>query len=153
MIPIGPGIFLRPATPDDEPFQRRLFDDVRGSAFAGLGEAARPLLDMQYRARQLGYDAQFPSLETFVILSGDEPVGALMVSIQEETRLVDLSLIAEHRGRGIGSAVLRHYIELGKDTVLQVAHGNPAIRLYQRLGFILVLDDGMDITMCRSREG
>ena len=53
---------------------------------------------------------------------------------------------AELRGRGTGSAIVRRVQDVARtedrDVVLQVIDGNPAVRLYERLGFTRTHVDG-----------
>jgi ribosomal protein S18 acetylase RimI-like enzyme len=63
--------------------------------------------------------------------------------IQREARtwrLLDISLMPEHRGQGIGGELIRALIKdcgaVGAVLQLQVVNTNPAQRLYTRLGFI-----------------
>jgi ribosomal protein S18 acetylase RimI-like enzyme len=54
-------------------------------------------------------------------------------------RLLDISLLPEHRGQGIGGELIRalvqQCVESGAALQLQVLNTNPAQRLYVRLGF------------------
>jgi ribosomal protein S18 acetylase RimI-like enzyme len=65
--------------------------------------------------------------------------------------LRDIELIAAERNRGIGTAMIRALLELakadGRTAELLVLKCNPAQRLYARLGFIVVADDGARLTM------
>jgi GNAT superfamily N-acetyltransferase len=66
-------------------------------------------------------------------------------------RLVDISLLPEHRNRGVGTAIIRDIIaecaSLGKPLALQVRKVNPAARLYARLGFTMAGEDEFYIQM------
>ena len=73
-------------------------------------------------------------------------------------RLLDISLLPEHRGRGIGGELLRALIEQCRDSgavlQLQVLNTNPAQRLYTRLGFIKTGEDQIYTQMeLRPRTG
>jgi ribosomal protein S18 acetylase RimI-like enzyme len=65
--------------------------------------------------------------------------------------LRDIELIAAERNRGIGTAMIRALLELakadGRTVELLVLKCNPAQRLYARLGFTVVADDGARLTM------
>ncbi len=66
-------------------------------------------------------------------------------------RLVDIAILPEWRNRGVGTAFLRELIAeseyTGRPLKLQVAKGNPAARLYERLGFSKVSEDQVYIQM------
>lgn len=57
-----------------------------------------------------------------------------------EIRLVDIALLPEFRNRGLGARLISQLIEeAGRAAIplrLSVTAGNPAIHLYQRLGFV-----------------
>ena len=65
--------------------------------------------------------------------------------------LRDIELVAAERNRGIGTAVIRALLELaktdGRTVELLVLKCNPAQRLYARLGFEVIADDGARLTM------
>lgn len=57
------------------------------------------------------------------------------------------------RGKGVGTALLTALVEEAmseghRALSLSVALDNPALRLYERLGFVAVDDDGTHQTMC-----
>ena len=60
---------------------------------------------------------------------------------------MDIALLPEHRGAGIGSAVLRGLLAeaaaAGKPVRIHVERLNPARRLYERLGFAPIEDKGV----------
>jgi len=65
--------------------------------------------------------------------------------------LRDIELVAAERNRGIGTALIRTLLMLakadGRAVELLVLKCNPAQRLYARLGFTVVTDDGARLTM------
>ena len=140
---------LRPATAADEALLRTLFATDRREELlaAGLGvHQVEQLLDMQYRAQRHQYLAAYPGADSAVIESDGEAVGRLLVDRRgQEVRLVDIALLPAARGRGIGSDVLETLTqqarETGESIRLQVARGNPARRLYERLGFFETTGD------------
>ena len=74
-----------------------------------------------------------------MLLDG-HPVGRLYVDVDDERVLiVDIALLPEHRGRGIGSALLAGVLAEADrrrlPTRLHVEPDNRAQRLYRRLGF------------------
>jgi ribosomal protein S18 acetylase RimI-like enzyme len=66
---------------------------------------------------------------------------------RDDIRIVDIALIAEARGAGIGGALLREVMEeaarSGKTASIHVERENPALHLYQRLGFEQVDEHGV----------
>src|SRR5438067_7481147 len=65
--------------------------------------------------------------------------------------LRDIELVAAERNRGVGTALIRALLMLAKAdkraVELLVLKCNPAQRLYVRLGFTVVADDGARLTM------
>ena len=65
--------------------------------------------------------------------------------------LVDIGLLTAHRNRGLGTMLIQQLIDecrLQKTALdLQVLRGNPALRLYERLGFKETGSDPMYIQM------
>ena len=83
-----------------------------------------------------------------MILVHDNVIGQIYVAnIDDQLRLVDVSLLPEFRNRGIGNGLLRDLLEEATDekkrVTLHALQGNPAVRLYQRLGFKHVGDEGI----------
>ena len=77
-----------------------------------------------------------------------EIIGQIQIAVlDDELRLVDLSLLPEYRNRGIGSALLRDLLDeaagANKRVILHVSQGNPAARLYERHGFSYVGEQGI----------
>jgi ribosomal protein S18 acetylase RimI-like enzyme len=60
---------------------------------------------------------------------------------------MDITLLPEHRGSGLGTALLRELMAegeaAGKPVTIHVEVYNPAMRLYQRLGFRQIADRGV----------
>lgn len=56
------------------------------------------------------------------------------------------------QGRGIGGAVLQRALDAGADRIhrLNVLQGSPALRLYERAGFVVDSEDAVDVFMTRS---
>ena len=110
-------------------------------------------------ALEKAYDVEIPEtiwtekrlrLLDFVDIIEQEgtPVGRLYVHrLHDEIRVIDIALLPEHRGRGLGGGLLRAVLEeaaaVGKSVYVSVERFNPAMRLYQRLGFVAITDEGV----------
>jgi len=149
------GIELRPAGDADRPLLLRVFAGTRARELAFLPQDAREaFVAQQYEAQERSYRAQAPDARCDVVLRDGEPVGRLIVARgAREIRVVDIALLPEHRGAGIGSALLRQVLAeadaLGAATTVHVALTNPARALYERLGFAEVSRDGVYAAMRR----
>ncbi|CAN5375172.1 GNAT family N-acetyltransferase [soil metagenome] len=136
-------------------FLRRLNIAVRWNEFAPLPLAPDQkiaLLQQQYDARHAGYRADYPNADFQVVERDGTPIGRFYVQRgKREHRLVDIAILPEHHGQGIGAALidmlLAKAIRARVAVALQVDHFNPAKRLYQRKGFVEVEDLGLDALM------
>ena len=82
------------------------------------------------------------------MLVDGEPAGRLYVDRRaDEIRLIDIALMPAFRRRGIGGELLKRVLDQGREAGLpvqiHVEHNNPAMRLYDRLGFRRVEDQGV----------
>jgi ribosomal protein S18 acetylase RimI-like enzyme len=131
-------------SPQDEPFLRHL---VVETAAAELGASAWPepmrthLLGVQYTSRRQSHGVNYPEAESQVIeVDGVDAGWAVVNTSPDEVRLVDIMVLPELRGRGIGTAVIRELLATGRDAGKPVRlnvniMNQGAIRLYERLGF------------------
>jgi ribosomal protein S18 acetylase RimI-like enzyme len=83
------------------------------------------------------------------------PIGRLYVARwHDEIRIVDIALMPEHRGVGLGAALLQELFDegdrTGRPVTIHVEIYNPARRLYERLGFVLKEEKGIYHLMERS---
>lgn len=86
--------------------------------------------------------------EFSVIESAGTPAGRLYVARwSQEIRIMDLALLNDFRRKGIGTELLLNLQEetarAGKSLTTHVERFNPALRLYQRLGFCETEDKGV----------
>lgn len=114
-------------------------------------------LEQQRRAQAMHYRAAFADAAWLIVESGGAPVGRLYTDERPASvHLIDISLLPEWRGRGLGGAILADLIadagERDLAVSLQVDKVNPARRLYERLGFCVVADNGPYDCMERSAE-
>jgi ribosomal protein S18 acetylase RimI-like enzyme len=145
-----PPISLRPARQSDEPFLLELFKSVRAPEFA---PAALPtaqldmLLSMQFKAQTGAYQTEYPGSQHSIVLSGETPVGHIWVDRDSAGyRLIDIALLPDCRGRGIGSVLLRQLIAdaaaVRAALRCSVAVSNTgSLRFHQRLGFCITSQD------------
>jgi ribosomal protein S18 acetylase RimI-like enzyme len=148
---------LRPAGAEDQDFLFKLYASTRAQEFAGLGWPVAQLemfLRMQFMAQQHTYESTYEQCEHQIIELHGEVIGQMRVNREKNSALlVDISLLPEHRGQGVGSELISALIEQCSQTgavlKLQVLQNNPALRLYERLGFLRTGEDQMYIQMER----
>jgi ribosomal protein S18 acetylase RimI-like enzyme len=156
-----PPITLRPVSPDDEPFLYSVYAGTREDELAPLGwdEARKKqFLRMQFNAQHRFYRDQFPTADFQIIMSGAQAIGRLYVDRREdEIRIVDIALLPEHRSAGVGGALMGDLLaEAARDRKpvrIHVERHNRALRLYERLGFVRIGDNGVYYLMEWSADG
>ena len=153
-------VTLRPATADDEPCLRRLYATTREnelSLVAWTDDQKTAFVDMQFAAQAQYYREHYPNTSFDVIVLDDRSVGRLYVARwTDEIRIVDIALLPEFCGRGIGSSLVRQLqqevLAARKPLRIHVERFNPALRLYERLGFRAIEDKGVYLFL-EWREG
>ena len=149
---------LRPATGADEALLRALFVAARPDlALLPLPpEQLEAMVEMQWRAQRSGYAADHPAATDMVVERGAAAVGRVLVDPGPPVTVVDVAVLPECRGQGVGEAALRTVLdgaaERGVPTRLRVRPDNPARRLYERLGFVVVDHDEVSVTMQREPD-
>ncbi len=146
----APSVSLRTTTLADRDFLLRVYASTRAAELAQTGwdaTACESFVQMQFNAQSGHYRQQWPASVHFVIealLNGlTHQVGRLWLDHRaSETHVLDIALLPEWCGCGIGSACFRQQMReashAGKALTIQVEQGNPARRLYDRLGFVPV---------------
>jgi GNAT superfamily N-acetyltransferase len=136
-------VALRPETAEDHSFLRELFLSVReeASGFRHLDPAKRTaVLEQQFAWQHEQYHAANPhGWFTIVTVSG-KPVGRLYLDQRPDTfHIIDLSLLTEYRGHGIGAQLLKNVQAEATRTQLPirlwVVADHLARSFYDRLGF------------------
>ncbi|HEX8141289.1 MAG TPA: GNAT family N-acetyltransferase [Pyrinomonadaceae bacterium] len=154
---------IRPLTQSDQPF---LWEMLYQSLYVPEDRAPfeRSILDHPDIARYVNdwgreNDSGFVALD-----ENNRPIGAIWLRlltgkdkgfgyVDDKTPELGMAVLAEYRGQGIGTRLLSRLVESAGDfhehISLSVARGNPALHLYQRLGFEIVGEHGNSITMKR----
>lgn len=148
-------VSLRPFTRADQPFLARVYASARVEELAGLpwSDAEREaFVAQQFEAECAHYARHYPEMSQDVVLVDGEPAGRLLVDRwQREIRVVDICLLPEARGEGVGSELLHRLMEEARQARkrlgIQVERSNPALALHRRLGFRAVGDDGVHLRM------
>jgi ribosomal protein S18 acetylase RimI-like enzyme len=148
---------LRPCVPEDREFLVRVYWSTRAAELALTGWSEQECEDfvrMQFDLQDRFYAAAFPGTERSVIMDGSTPAGRLYVHRDDEAiSVLDITLLPEHRARGMGTALLDDLIaeseRTGRPVRIQVEVFNPARSLYDRLGFVPTREIGVHIEMER----
>lgn len=134
----------------------RVYASIREPELEGSGlprEQWGSFIAQQFEAQSHAYSAYRDTSFEVVLVDG-EPAGRLIVARwPEELRVVDIALLPEFRGRGIGEELMRSLLEeaeeRGVKTSIHVERFNPAQRLYARLGFRMVSETGVYLLLER----
>jgi ribosomal protein S18 acetylase RimI-like enzyme len=144
-------IAFRPITPEDTEFLYTVYARTRTEELAAVPwtEAQKEaFLRSQFDAQHRDYQANYRDADFLVILLKGVPIGRLYIGRGErEIRIIDIALLPEHRNAGIGGAILKDILAEaergGKKVGIHVEMFNPALALYERLGFRKLRDLGV----------
>ncbi len=144
-------VALRPATPEDRDLLFRVYSSTREEELATVPwppEAKEAFLRQQFDAQDAWWRTNYVEASFEVVVADGIDVGRLYLwEGPSEVRIVDVALLPEARRGGIGTRLVRDVQEraaaAGKSVTIHVERMNPALALYERLGFRLVEDKGV----------
>ena len=144
------GYRLRAETDGDIPFLRGLYATTRElelSVTNWSDDQKRAFCDSQFDAQRRHYRSYIPDCRFDVLVCGDEPIGRLYLEPRvTQLHIVDIALIPDWRGKGIGGAIVAALIDKaaqsGRGVGIFVEKFNPALRFYRRLGFTEMREEG-----------
>jgi ribosomal protein S18 acetylase RimI-like enzyme len=151
-----PTITFRPITPDDMELLLRVYRSTREEELAMVldwtEEMKAAFVRQQFEAQHAWYQDHYEGATFDVILVDGAPAGRLYVHRRErEIRLVDITFLPEFRGGGLGTSILHDLMaeagKAGKPLTIHVEVYNPAMRLYERLGFRPIEERGPYLLM------
>jgi ribosomal protein S18 acetylase RimI-like enzyme len=148
-------IGFRPEQQDDEAFLYALYASTRAGemALTDWDDAQKDaFLRMQFGFQTTHYRRHYGDASFQIILLDGRPIGRLYVHYRpRDVRLMDIALVPEHRGTGIGQWIVGNLLEeaarLHTPVTLHVEPYNRALRLYERLGFRTVEQRDMNLFM------
>lgn len=148
---VAAGLSFRPIADADLPFLFRVYASTRAEELAPVpwSDAQKTaFLNQQFNAQHTDYQRNYAGADWLVILRDGEGIGRLYLwRSAREHNVVDIALLPEHRSLGLGAAIMRDLQDqasaAGKPLSVHVEKFNPAQRLYRRLGFATVEDQGV----------
>jgi GNAT superfamily N-acetyltransferase len=148
---------LRAVEPGDHDLLFRVYASARAEELAVVpwdDAQKEAFLRTQFDAQDRWYHQHYIGATYEVVLIDDEPCGRFYVYRGEaEIRIMDIALLPEHRGTGVGSSLLRDLLAEadadGKRVTIHVERFNPALRLYESLGFAVAEDKGVYLLLER----
>ena len=143
--PSSGSITLRPALADDVEWIAELRAEVLRADLERLGRYD------EIRVRQRFRDA-FEPVQTRIIVVDTVDVGSVAVRPDGDARWLEHFYISpSHQGRGVGGRVLGLVLDDDGPYRLNVLRGSAARGLYERHGFVVDTQDGVDVFMTRDR--
>ena len=144
---------LRPVSEADRDFLLRVYADARRDELERTNwpdEQKRLFVEHQFDAQTRHYREVYPASKHLIINWNDEPVGRLFISSDpEEIAILDVTVLEEYRGRGIGTRIIE---SLTSDAAasqqrvrIYVEFFNPSGAFFQRRGFEPAEQDGIYI--------
>ncbi len=149
-----PAITFRPIEAGDFEFLYLVYASTRSDIeqVQWPEEQKQQFLRMQFQAQHTHYQRHFANARFQIVLRDNRPVGRLYVDHRpDELRIIDIALLPEHRRQGIGRSILADLLaeasRQGKPVRIHVERFNPALALYERLGFQVIGDTGIHFLM------
>jgi ribosomal protein S18 acetylase RimI-like enzyme len=137
-------IGLRDVTGGDEDFLFSVYASTRADEMNLVdwsNEQKNAFLHMQLDAQTQHYSTYYPNAKYQIIERNGRPAGRLTVENRGDHFLImDIAILPEFRRLGIGTFLIEELqqeaVRLNLPLVLRVESFNPALRLYDRLGFV-----------------
>jgi ribosomal protein S18 acetylase RimI-like enzyme len=144
-------VTLRPVRDEDREFLAALYASTRTEEMSQVPwttEQKAQFLAMQFEAQTWHYSQEYDPAGFFVIEHEARPVGRLYRELQgSDVHIIDISIVPEMRGLGLGTMLLQEILDEAasqkRTASIYVEHFNPARRLYDRLGFREIGENGV----------
>jgi GNAT superfamily N-acetyltransferase len=143
------GITFRPACAQDFEYCKRLY-------FAGMQRIIDEL-NLDRNAQADSFEQQWDLKQVRILVVDGSDTGWIQsITREDELFLAQIFVDGPFQGRGIGTQAMNQLIaeaaDAGQAVCLGVAKINPALRLYERLGFRITDEDGRKFYMRRDPE-
>lgn len=144
-------ITLRSITTDDLPVLYQVYASTRTEELAQTDwtdDQKAAFLQQQFAAQHAYYQANYSTAQFQIIEQHGIPIGRLYVDRwADQIRIVDIALLPDQRGHGVGTQLLQSILSEGQlaglPVTIHVERFNPALRWYERLGFRVAEDKGV----------
>jgi ribosomal protein S18 acetylase RimI-like enzyme len=148
-------VTLRPVQDSDDEFLLKVYGSTREQELAQVPwtpEQKQQFVRMQWEAQKNHYAAQHPHATHEIICLESGAAGRLYLDCSgEKFHILDITLLPEHRNHGAGSFLLDRIMaqakEAGKPVTIYVETFNPSLRLFQRLGFTPIQEQGFHLLL------
>jgi ribosomal protein S18 acetylase RimI-like enzyme len=150
-------ITLRDVCDGDAPFLFDVYSSTRQgelSLVPWTEDQKQAFLRMQSAAQTSSYAARYPDAKHQVICCDGIPVGRLYLDRQPHgISILDITIAPSARNAGIGSKVLNDILDeadrASAPVTIYVETFNPSLRLFERLGFRAVAEQGFHVQLVR----
>ena len=139
---------LRPIVENDIVFLRHLYSTTRFdiAQLPITDEEKSQFFSHQFQAQHIHYQRFYSDANFDIVLSGGTRIGRLYVQYgSTEIRVIDITILPEHRGCGVGTKFMRNVLDRAElesiPVRLRVEPNNPALRWYTRLGFKQIAEE------------
>jgi ribosomal protein S18 acetylase RimI-like enzyme len=149
ITPSEENLQLRRVQNNDMPLLQVIYGSTRTQEMDRLidwtDDMKQSFISQQFMAQHLYYQQNYVGADLWIIEKDNEPIGRLYVHSNfqnREIRIMDISILPEHRGKGIGGRLLQDLQKVAKEMEkplsIHVEVFNPAKKLYNRLGFKMI---------------
>jgi GNAT superfamily N-acetyltransferase len=144
---------LNPITGEDESFLLAVYSSTRADEMAMVpwsDEQKNAFLLMQFQAQIQYYRERYPQASFDVIKLDNKSIGRFYVAeLDDQIRIIELTILPEHRNKGIGSKLIEEILEKARQQKnpvrIYLENFNPAVRLFSRLGFKPGAEEGIHV--------
>lgn len=137
-----------PITHSDEPFLLALYESVRAEEMALVPwseEQKKTFLNFQFQAQHQHYTTKYPHGSFQTIEFEGEKIGRLyLCELEDEVRIIDLTILPDFRGKGFGSEILTDVLSKATKPVrVYLENFNRFKLLFESFGFRMIRDEGL----------
>jgi len=148
-------VSLRPVGNEDQAFLLEVYASTRAleMAMSGWDQAQQAaFVELQFAAQKQYYSAAFPQGEHNILLLNGEPAGRIYTAESDDLiQIIDITLLPSRRNAGIGTPLIQEVLARGqaaaKPVQIYVENYNPSLRLFERLGFLKIQEDGLNFLL------
>lgn len=149
------GISLRRVRPEDEDLLLEIYASTRAEEMALVPwseEQIQIFVSSQFAAQQWHYTQKYPNADHSIITKNGRDVGRIFLArLERKLHIADITVLPEARNAGIGRLVIGDLIseaeEGGKAVTVYVETFNPSLRLFERLGFRQIEQQGTHLLL------
>jgi ribosomal protein S18 acetylase RimI-like enzyme len=135
-----------PADDSDKPY----FQDLNEQCYRDV--VTRQFGSWDPKTQRLNFNTKWPAQQFSKIIMDGNVVGGIWLDEHDEFRQIrEIQIHPTYQGQGIGTRVVQDVIDksqqMDKKLMLKVLHENHALALYERLGFVVTDDTGVQYVM------